>query len=223
MDMGLIGSNVYFMDKIAGNRRLIFAFEAVPPPLKGDLASVAGQRAEDIAKRINPNADCVDAFFIPELVNGRGYMPPVSYADALKYKINSEFVLYRVTVHEKKQAQISWLENAVQNGYSNIIPVGGDSGSEKYPGISPLEFAPIASRMGFFQGGVCIPSRGKLPRGKNPLDFELESRKMVEKENAGISYHVTQILYETEGLKTTLQHYKNLSQENQSVPKRVII
>ena len=212
-----------FRDAVLGNRKILFTFEVVPPLLNSYASKAAVQRLDDLCRQFCPYVSQVDAFLVPDLKNTRPYMGSADYADVLKQKLLSEFVIYHVTVLEAEEKQTQWLDDAMSRGYVNIVPVGGESSKIAYNGLHPIDFALLAKSRYFFQGAVCIPSRGKIPEENRQIDPWLEPRKMMQKENAGISYHVTQILFETGHLEQTLQYYHNLCETGAKEESRIVI
>lgn len=229
-------------DKILGNSKLVFGFEVVPPVNNGE--GIIRENARVVLETIGSEISSIDALLLPDVdneetgANGRIWnrnvaMQPRDYAEILKETtikkdVPVDIMLHRRTVATPSSEQKIWLVETARMGYLNIIPVGGDSSTKRYVGISPIEFARMAQSIAgvdYLLGAICIPTRGMMPRqttlfAPNP---ELEPSKMLEKENAGISYHVTQILYEIQHLERMYNMYRQRCEDLGRMPSRILI
>lgn len=201
------------------------------------------KRAQDILQTMGSELHSIDALLLPELdpnevgVDGTLWprehsIMPREYAEMLKAEgCPLEMVLHRRTVDASLEEQERWIQETFQMAYSNIIPVGGDSSQKQYPGPNPLAFAERVMEYNaqgnthMFLGGICIPSRGREPRHDKPFepDSTREPRKMLAKEKAGIAYHTTQILYETEHLEQTWRLYRHFCHQEGREVRRVLL
>ena len=218
-----------FRENVLGQNKLLIAFEVVPPSV-GVVEENGGleQHAQNLIRKLGPQINDLCALLLPEISNGvKKYVKPRDYAVALGRLTLKNLVLYHVSVSQPVDAQAEWLQETAKMGYRNIIPVGGDSSQLVYSGPSPIEFALITDRLnsGFFQGAVCIPSRGMVPRNGRSFNFnpELEPRRMIEKERANMRYHVTQVIYDTRDLENMFEIYKIICERAEQQPSRIFI
>lgn len=243
--MTTLENRIPLRDKILGSRNLVWSFEVVPPATTEE--DVVQKRAEEVFESIGSEIGNIDALLLPDVdneevgVNGATWQrklhtKPREYAELLKKvteekKAFVEMVLHRRTVATQANEHEIWLTETANMGYSHLIPVGGDSSERKYVGPNPIEFTKIVCDLNvrgtttYFLGGICIPTRGMVQRGNRTFTANptLELRKMLEKEVAGISYHVTQILYETSNLERMFELYKQECERNGQHAKRILL
>ena len=225
-------NRLLFRDKVLGNARLVWGFEVVAPPINPKSTSQesnAVMAADALLNSLGAEINSIDVFLMPDLDPGevgsngkqpKAYIPPREYARLLrKNRADLETVIYRRTRQADINEQELWLIETARMGFTDIIPVGGDSSRKSYVGPSPIEFAGIINKLNkkrttnYFQGAICIPSRGT----------ERELDGMLEKEKAGISYFVTQYLFETSNIGVVYDQYKRKSEEFDKLPKRILI
>ena len=230
-----------FRDRVLGDENMAMAFEIVPPPCDMPEDKILS-RTEKMFSVISNEMDSIDAFILPDIDENelgsdgtkrirKPVMDPRHYAKILREQMPSlELVLNRRTVKATLRENEEYLKNMAEHGIFNIIPVGGDSGSSLYPGISPLKFADIISNLNgneakYFLGGICIPSRGIIPRnGKYSVsNYNLEPSKLVEKQSKGIQYFTTQIQYKTDNLFEMWQRYRKKCAGQGVEPSRILV
>ncbi len=237
-------------DKFSDPRPIIY-FEVVPPPLKevedseNERVFILAHKCSEMFEMMGEEAHKIDAIAIPDIdeVEMGSYgtiilrpprIPNREFGDAIRGEIQRrnlplDVILFRRSVSQPVAVHEEWIKGIQQAGYSNVIPVGGDSSSINYPGIKPDEFAELArsfdaqGQRGFDLGSVCIPSRGRVKRQNRPFadDPLLEPQRILGRDMNGTLHHLTQILYETSHLGQFTNNYEALCGEAQRLPNRV--
>ena len=214
-----------FKEKVLGQNGLVWGFETVA--IKPNTGNGDGlfNTARDFASQIGTEMDCIDALLLPDLdgeevsINGikKSYAYPMDYGLILRLFPNANAVIYRRTHQAGFDKHRRWIIRAAIDGFKSVIAVGNSSSKKSYSGISPLEFASLVQQISergladIIQGGICIPSRAN----------ELE--RMLQKESAGISYFVTQYLFESANIDRLYEEYKRKSEETGKPVPRIVI
>ncbi len=212
--------------------RVLLTFESVGPSV--DLRTTrkitdneVNSKAADLVSALGSEIAHVSAILVPEIFcDGRVYAETNRYGEAIKKYSNADIVLFRVSVAAIAEMQRKWLLKIAKQGFHDIIPVGGESSTLPYEGSNPSEFMRIAAELdkGFNLGAVCIPQRGRVNRnGRFIFDDTLEPKKLLEKQQAGAKYFVTQIQYDAEHLEPMIDIYMRYCSERGIKPARIFI
>lgn len=158
----------------------------------------------------------VDAINIPEVRseegNGRrvaGYMEkldPRRYGQMLRTALGdeTEVIVNHVGVHEPPKEQEAWMMETLDGfGYRDLVVVGGESSDVDYPGLHPPQLADlawqVASDLGVDDevalGGITLPARAG------------EVERVLAKQDHGIRFFTSQVIFEAEPTKALLRDY----------------
>ena len=207
-------------DKIKRPRRPVVVYEILPPREKdGTLNSYAANISSLLSQTH------IDAINIPEVRDeiGRGERPvknqlraePREFGKLLQDIVGIESIVNRVVVHQTLEQEMIWFEETY-NDYEieNMIAVGGESRSIKYPGPSvkkALEAIKQNEKLNVLCGGISIPSREK------------ESLRLIEKSNNGSEFFTTQVLYDSSKIIKMISHYQKRCDEQNTFPRRLLL
>ena len=210
-------------DKVKKPKRPVVAYEILPPREKdGTLNSYA----EIISSLLSQTH--IDAINIPEVhdENSRGDRPvssqkrgePREFGRMMQDIVGIEAIVNRVVVHEPLDIQLKWMEQTNKEfEIENMIIVGGESSSIKYPGPSVKEMlsaisSDFNSNSGdIFCGGIAIPSRVK------------ESMNLIKKTNHGSEFFTTQVLYDSAKVIKMIDFYQKQCDESKTFPRRILL
>jgi len=210
-------------DKVKKPKRPVVAYEILPPREKdGTLNSYA----EIISSLLSQTH--IDAINIPEVhdENSRGDRPvssqkrgePREFGRMMQDIVGIEAIVNRVVVHEPLDIQLKWMEQTNKEfEIENMIIVGGESSSIKYPGPSVNEMlSAISSDFNsnggdIFCGGIAIPSRVK------------ESMNLIKKTNHGSEFFTTQVLYDSAKVIKMIDFYQKQCDESKTFPRRILL
>tara|TARA_B100001996_G_C18662283_1_gene593535 strand:+ start:1425 stop:2369 length:945 start_codon:yes stop_codon:yes gene_type:complete len=210
-------------DKIKKPQRPVVAYEILPPREKdGTLNSYA----EIISSLLSQTH--IDAINIPEVhdENSRGQRPvlnqkrgePREFGRLLQDIVGIEAIVNRVVVHEPFDDQLKWIETTNKEyEIENMIIVGGESSSIKYPGPTVNDILGKISREynsnggDIFCGGIAIPSRDK------------ESFNLIKKAKQGSEFFTTQVLYDSSKIIKMINHYQKQCDEMKTFPRRLLL
>lgn len=190
-------------DKLLNDSLPVTFFEMVPPAA-GNPESFDAALSELTKVR-----HLVDAINLPEIHDEqRGTQrrqrfvprvePRVLGARILR-ELEAEVVINRVVVHEPDQAR--WVrETQQQFGIHHVVLVGGESSKVRYPGPSVLEAAEEvrSERLAICLGGISIPSRVH------------EAERIRRKNQAGIIFFTTQVLFDSNDIVWLVQRLNGL-------------
>ena len=210
-------------DKIKKPQRPVVAYEILPPREKdGTLNSYA----EIISSLLSQTH--IDAINIPEVhdENSRGQRPvlnqkrgePREFGRLLQDIVGIEAIVNRVVVHASFNDQLKWIETTNKKyEIENLIIVGGESSSIKYPGPSVNDvLEKISSNFNrnggdLFCGGIAIPSRDK------------ESINLIKKAQHGSEFFTTQVLYDSKKIIKMIGHYQKKCDSMKTFPRRLLL
>jgi 5,10-methylenetetrahydrofolate reductase len=189
--------------KIQDPAQPVVFYELIPPK------AGASAEMETLLELVHGLRGKVDAINIPEIYEEsrqgtRGTrlperVEPRAFAQAIHKAAGMETVVNRVTVVETAERQRRWLrETHEEFGVRNLILVGGESGAKEYPGPSVLRMAETASELGFFLGGITIPSRSR------------EAARIRRKYEHGLRFFTTQVLFDPNDTVDLLQSLNGL-------------
>ena len=193
--------------KIQDPAQPVVFYELIPPKAS------APAEMETLLELVRGLRGKVDAINIPEIYEesrqgsphqGRGARQPERveprvFARAIHSATQMETVVNRVTVLETAERQRCWLRATHEEyGVRNLILVGGESSAKEYPGPSVLQMAEAASDLGFFLGGITIPSRSR------------EAARIRHKYEHGLRYFTTQVLFDPNNTVDLLQSLNGL-------------
>ncbi len=212
-----------FRDKVRKPKRPVVAYEILPPREKDGTLNSYAERISSLLSQTH-----IDAINIPEVheENARGLRPVKNLERAearefgrlLQDNVGIEAIVNRVTVHNDRDYQKSWIKETFYDyDIENLILVGGESSDIKYPGPSVNETSEYitrdlnAGRFDFFCGGITIPSR------KN------ESVRLLKKGSNGIEFFTSQVLYDGKKIKKMLKYYDDVCKENNILPRRILL
>lgn len=157
---------------------------------------------------------------------------PRNYAQKLKSRYDTNFVINRVIVKDGYRKQEDWLtETYLQYGIRNIVLVGGESGKIDYPGPSVTEgnvmgkqylnrgkrcYSPgkLANETDFSIGNICIPTRRR--------DDSDEPDRMLKKVRTGADFFTTQIAMEADSPLALLRDFATLLDRNSQPPPLIL-
>jgi hypothetical protein len=224
----------HFAGNIDNLYQPIISYELIPPSM-----TVSKEQKIAYAKcacQVLLNSPiAINAINIPEIYNekkpGRGERPEAylikmdnrEFANLLRNELphHIDFIINHCTVYEDWNKQKRWLKDTCEKyKLYNLILVGGDSSSIKYPGPSVTDFAKYIKKeqKNFcLLGGITIPSRCY----SKPLRDE--ASRLIEKSNAEINYFTSQIIYEVDGIKTLLKKYDVLCKQQNISPNRILL
>ena len=123
-------------------------------------------------------------------------------------------IVNKVVVHcDGFQGFKQWLQEAIsQHDIKSFIFVGPNSTKHSYPGPTVLEANKFASQIdGISIGNILIPSR------------EGEAQRMLKKTLSGATFFTTQILFESERIKSVLSEYSELCKSENIKPAKVFL
>ena len=212
-----------FRDKVRKPKRPVVAYEILPPREKDGTLNSYAERISSLLSQTH-----IDAINIPEVheENARGLRPVKNLERAearefgrlLQDNVGIEAIINRVTVHNDRDYQKSWIKETFYDyDIENLILVGGESSDIKYPGPSVNETSEYitrdlnAGRFDFFCGGITIPSR------------KIESVRLLKKGSNGIEFFTSQVLYDGKKIKKMLKYYDDVCKENNVLPRRILL
>ncbi|MGH9784714.1 MAG: hypothetical protein ACRD88_11050 [Terriglobia bacterium] len=189
--------------KIQDPAQPVIFYELIPPK------AGAPAEMETLLELVRGLAGKVDAINIPEIYDesrqgSRGArlperVEPRAFAQAIHNAAGMETVVNRVTVLETAEQQRDWLrETHEEYGVRNLILVGGESSAKEYRGPSVLKMAELAADLGFFLGGITIPSRSR------------EAARIRRKYEHGLRFFTTQVLFDPNDTVDLLQSLNGL-------------
>lgn len=167
-------------------------FEALPPQVDS-----TEEQWQDHLELLDPlKHSGLAGVNVPEIVNGHyTTVEPRSFAAALQRRLGVRAILNRITVHHSTPALQSWAtETRVGHGIHDLVLVGGEKGTDTYPGVGVVPalqaLGPSVHRGGGNLGVITIPTRRRAD-----LD---EPQRMLAKQAAGADFAISQILCEPE-------------------------
>jgi 5,10-methylenetetrahydrofolate reductase len=167
-------------------------FEALPPQVES-----TDEQWQDHLHLLDPLRHAgLAGINVPEIVNGHyKTVEPRAFAGALQRRLGLRAILNRITVHQTLPQLQSWAaETRHANGIHDLVLVGGERSTERYPGIGVLPalhgLRPSTTRANGHLGVITIPTRRR-----KELD---EPQRLVQKQDAGADFAVSQILCEPE-------------------------
>jgi 5,10-methylenetetrahydrofolate reductase len=196
-------------------------FEPVPPSLRTRVDRVEAYFLE-LATRLR-SIDSLDAIDVPELIDenhdGRPYYrtaDPREIGRRLAELVHRPVVVNKVVAHLRSPAAlVDWTHETLEGGIRDVVLVGGSSRYIPYPGPPVIEADRACSGLlrekGGHVGNIAIPQR------------EGEAHRMLAKTRAGASFFTTQILFDSESLRRTLQEYDALCQKSGVAPAAVLL
>jgi len=185
-------------------------FEVIPPSMSWTLERIENwaRRASDIMRK-----NSISFLNLPEVVNetrGERIVPFSQKIDNLlfsdivkKYFDDIKPILNKICVRMDRSEFDNWVNRVFKEGIRHIIFVGGESSSIEYPGYSVLQAAGRVKKKYFDIniGGITILTRRSEPEN------------MYEKMKAGISFFVSQIIFETSNIKQVLINLRRITDE----------
>ncbi|MDO8494007.1 MAG: hypothetical protein Q7S68_01550 [Deltaproteobacteria bacterium] len=172
-------------------------FEITPPSHRAKQDRVAKTVAT--TKETLDALPNIDGVNVPEIIEenflGKPFyknMETREFGRQLHDAIHKEVIINKVVVHEKNFKQ--WAKETKEKfGLNKVILVGGTFPFQKYPGPTVLEANRIATEAGLTVGNIAIATRPE------------EEIRMLEKIKSGTKFFSTQVIFEAESTKTTLQ------------------
>ncbi len=195
-------------------------FNVIPPPLKWAEEKVK-RKAYEVANVLKSNN--IKIVGIPEVIDEttRGtrtltYQPKIdnrSFSNNIKeFYPDVEVIAYKVCpVITEKELETWFNETVNQYKIQQIVFVGGESSSKKYPGIGPIKAAERFRKHNVKIGGITIFTR------KNEIE------KLIEKTKAGMEFFVSQIVFELENARKVIEGYCNQCSKKNIIPKPIYI
>ncbi len=196
-------------------------FEPVPPSLRTRPDRVDSY-FQELATRLQ-SIESLDAIDVPELIDenhdGRPYYrtaDPREIGRRLAELVQRPVVVNKVVAHLPSQAAlVEWTRQTLEGGIRHMVLVGGSSRYIPYPGPQVIEAdracASLLREQGGHLGNIAIPQR------------QGEAHRMLAKTRAGASFFTTQILFDSESLRRTLQEYDALCQKAGVPPAAVLL
>lgn len=182
-------------------------FEIVPPPNNWSEEKIA-RYCEDVIHTLKEQN--ITTIAIPEVVDEirdpsqpqrksdfPNKMDNILFSDLLQ-KLYPELscILFKICVRMTKRQFLAWVDIIYQKGIRHIVLVGKDNETTKYPGFNVNE-AVVFLKKNYPDikcGGITIFTR------------ENEVERIIQKMEAGISFFVSQIIYEAANMKYVLLH-----------------
>ena len=186
-------------------------FEPVPPSLRTRPDRIDAY-FEELSTRLKA-VESLDAIDVPELIDenhdGRPYYrtaDPRQIGRKLADRAQRPVVVNKVVAHlPSAAALVTWTRETLDAGIRHVVLVGGSSRYIPYPGPQVIEAdracAAILHDQGGHLGNIAIPQR------------QGEAHRMLAKTRAGATFFTTQILFDSESLRRTLQEYDALCQK----------
>lgn len=208
--------------KLADPFSIPLIFEVVPPDI-GISPSEFKKYLNQISKLTKTLK--IDAVDIPELIQEKTIkrkaplkrISPRDLAKSLYQETKIPVIINRVTVFRNLQEHRKWLLNLwKRDKIKNLIFVGAPD-DRLYPGLSVSQAAKLVKKFNqrgltdFNCGGITIPSRRK------------EVERMIKKQESGINFFLSQIIYEPEQVKKLLEKYYLSCLRKKISPKRVFL
>jgi 5,10-methylenetetrahydrofolate reductase len=196
-------------------------FEPVPPSLRTRPDRVDAY-FQELATRLK-SVESLDAIDVPELIDenhdGRPYYrtaDPREIGRHLADLVHRPVVVNKVVAHLPSEAALlDWTRKTLEGGIHHVVLVGGSSRYIPYPGPQVIEAdracSGILRERGGHLGNIAIPQR------------QGEAHRMLAKTRAGASFFTTQILFDSESLRRTLQEYDALCQKAGVPPAAVLL
>lgn len=178
------------MGGVSGRPPLLF--EALPPQVGS-----TDEQWQDHLDHLDPLRHAgLAGVNVPEIVNGHyRTVEPRSFAAALQRRLGVRAVLNRITVHHTLPQLQSWAaETRLGHGIHDLVLVGGERGSEAYPGVGVVPAlqglkSGVRKANGHL-GVITIPTRRRAVPD--------EPQRLLQKQDAGADFAVSQILCEAE-------------------------
>jgi 5,10-methylenetetrahydrofolate reductase len=190
-------------DKLLNSSIPVTLFEVVPPA--ADKPEAMDASIEDLKKVQH----LVDAINLPEIHDEeRGSertskfvqrVEPRTFGARILSQLSTEVIVNRVVVHDPEPDR--WFrETSEQWGIRQAVLVGGESSKIPYPGPSVLATAARVRSQGLpiTLGGITIPSR------------ENEAERIRRKQEAGIVFFTSQILFDSNDIVWLIQRLNGL-------------
>jgi len=190
-------------DKLLNPAVPLTLFEMVPP------AAGKPEAIEATLSEIKKVGHLIDAVNLPEIRDeDRGSERTHRFVERVEPRLlgrrilsdlDTDVVLNRVVVHEPDQ--VRWLEETHEEfGIRYVVLVGGESSKVRYPGPTVFEAAEqVASRkLPISLGGISIPSRAH------------EADRIRRKNDAGVVFFTTQILFDSNDIVGLVQRLNGL-------------
>lgn len=186
-------------------------YEVIPPPLKWSPEQVTDW-TEKILKLLQTEG--IRSINLPEVVSEtreeERTVPLLEKINTLTFMeqlLQSSSSLIPIpniiTVHRSEKELLEWVEKAYALGVRQLILVGGEKSTIRYPGL-PVTQAAEAIKLHYpdlVLGGITIFTR----KG--------EHRRILQKMESGIEFFVSQIIYETANMKCVLLNLAKLCQK----------
>ncbi len=190
-------------DKLLNPAVPLTLFEMVPP------AAGKPEAIEATLSEIKKVGHLIDAVNLPEIRDeDRGSERTHRFVERVEPRLlgrrilrdlDTDVVLNRVVVHEPDQ--VRWLEETHEEfGIRYVVLVGGESSKVRYAGPTVFEAAEqVASRkLPISLGGISIPSRAH------------EADRIRRKNDAGVVFFTTQILFDSNDIVGLVQRLNGL-------------
>jgi len=180
--------------------------EVIAPPKSWQINAVQ-QWTATVARILDTHA--ISRLNLPEVVEetrpGRRTVPYSSKMDPVRFGelIRSQRPDVRLIPHKRsvrlpKEEFARWVQELVDRNIGHIVAVGGESHTIKYSGLSVPEAAAFVKRNfpGMKVGGITIFTR------------EDEVQRIVTKVKSGITFFLSQIIFEASPMKHVLADLK---------------
>ena len=241
-------NEIFFDSLIMNNKNQLFRnniktanykpvlYELLPPPASssGNNKNAFFQVIDKILSDVK-----IDAINIPEVRQESGQIkdkgaetffrkdPRYFAQELLNRRSDIPVIANHVVVHEAPDVFEQWVKQTYEEfGIRNVIFVGGESGKIKYPGPTVNEAA-IWVRDIFNKdksesdkmliGGITIPTR----RRDDP-EYD-EPARLLRKGQSGIEFFTSQVIYESDSMKSLLSDYDLLCRKSGQTPKRILL
>lgn len=216
-----------FRKKLINSQAIPLLFEIVPP--KKEISQ------SELDSFINTIVNIVketkiDALDIPDLIKEKAItrkkpwekMPPRNLAKLINQKSKTPIIVNRVTIFDDLKKQKKWLIEADKNYQAKYLILVGAPDDKPYSGLSVVQMAKLVNQLNkknltsFYYGAITIPSR----RCQKNVD---EPQRMISKQKAGVSFFLSQIIFEAKTVTQLLEDYYQACKKKGIKPKRIFL
>ncbi len=220
-----------FAEKLRAWNEPLVLYEVIPPDQSAPREEIADQAA--YITNLLTDHD-IDAINIPEIRNEErngnrkaGFMEkydPRQFGKIIQdiSTHDTEIITNHVIAHAPPKEQQAWFHTTYTTfDIPNLILVGGETSTINYPGPTVPQAAQLAQQTAndtntnACLGGITIPTRRR-----DTLD---EPQRMIQKQNHGIEYFTSQVIYEAQSTQQLLTDYHHACQQTNTQPAPIFL